>query len=432
MGKVIKAFFCFILCLVLTASLLASACILGLTHMMNEENVDDLLKGITPSANVFGYERAQSDEKISFGDALREKLPLQNVSLLSIYGDSARSATEAGIQAIEEYVTDESAIVHFTQMAELFTEAYIDDAKETGKLNGTIAYKNIKGERVRVSREAYARELVLERVETDLKMLAKDGTGFGRLTLDGEKTICYTALAGEKAAEAENAIYSSLEALYDGMYKEYLKGLLHYFLTGEDVSQNGSRFVHTEDDIYNLFVTVANGQGIGGSALDDPGVKEEIADQAKDYVLPRLSKMVSIPYSSWISDEAMNDMKLTRIFNKVDPNVLLGIVCGGILLLMIIIGGKMGLGFGSFSALLAGAAMMVIPFFRQRSLDRLGAVLPKEIVDLGIIEPCMDQLLGYLTKYGLYCVAAGRVLLVLRLFAQQKKKKKSDAETAAL
>ena len=44
MRKFISGLFCFLLCIILTASLVASACVLGLTQMLEEENLDDIRK----------------------------------------------------------------------------------------------------------------------------------------------------------------------------------------------------------------------------------------------------------------------------------------------------------------------------------------------------------------------------------------------------
>lgn len=417
MGKFIRGFFCLILCFVLAASLIASVCLLSLTNMLEEENVDDILKNVSVSDKVFEFEKAEADQEISFGDALRENLPLQNVSLISIYGDSARNATEAGIQAIEEYVASESAITDFGKMAAVFTEAYVANAKEAGKLIGSITYKNIKGERERVAREDYARELVLDRVETDLKAVAESGTAFGKLSLNGKDVICYTARAGKEAAEVENAVYTSIESWYDQLYREYFKGLLNYIVRGDESNGvNGYNF--TDGDIANLFITVANNNGIGGKDLDDASAKAEISKQIKDYILPRMKKVISYPYSSWIDDGVVTGMKVTRTIFNMDPRIPLGILCGGLLILMILIGRKMGLGFGCFSALLAGVALLIAPFFRQRALDQMSTELPQEILDLGVNETVVDQLLSFMSRYGFYCLALAGILLLLRLIVQ--------------
>ncbi|MBR3125539.1 MAG: hypothetical protein IKF42_09040, partial [Mogibacterium sp.] len=67
------------------------------------------------------------------------------------------------------------------------------------------------------------------------------------------------------------------------------------------------------------------------------------------------------------------------------------------------------------------------PLFRQRTLDELNTNLPQEILDLGITETVLDQFMGFITKYGLYCLALGGVLLVLRLIAQLFSKRKNAA-----
>ena len=94
---------------------------------------------------------------------------------------------------------------------------------------------------------------------------------------------------------------------------------------------------------------------------------------------------------------------------------------------MVLIGGKTGLGFSCFSAFLASAAMLVAPLFRQRTLDELNKNLPQEMLDLGITETVLDQFLGFVAKYGLYCLAIGGILLVLRLIVQLISKKKNAA-----
>ena len=416
MRKFISGFFCLILCIVLTASLVSSACVLGLTQMLEEDNLDDILKAVSPSTKVFGYERAESEERISFGDALRANLPLQNVSLLNLYSDVARTLTEAGIEAIEGYVATESAIKDFSKLADAFTEGYIAKGKEMGVLSGYVTYRSMYGIE-REPKEEYARQTIQKRVENDIKQLAEDETVFGKLSLDGENVICYTPLAGEKAAEAENAIYTSVETWYDGMYREYIKGILNYILKGED-DLSGKGKIVSEDDIANLFITVANNNGIGGKDLESPAAKQEISKQIKDYVLPRLQHVISNPYSAWVDDGVVTGMRVTRTIFNMDPRIPLGILCGGILILMILIGRKMGLGFGCFSAFLASAVMLAAPLFRQRTMDELNKNLPQEILDLGITETVLDQFMGFMTKYGLYCLALAGILLVIRLIVQ--------------
>ena len=61
------------------------------------------------------------------------------------------------------------------------------------------------------------------------------------------------------------------------------------------------------------------------------------------------------------------------------------------------------------------AALFAAPLFRQRSLDQMYRDLPQGIQDLGIIETVLDQLLGHLSRYGLYCLEAGGILLLLRI-----------------
>ena len=426
MVKVIRSFFCFLLSFVLIASLVASACVLGLTQMLEEENVDDILKTVSPGRKVMEYTRAESDRDISFGDALKEYLPLQTISLLSIYGDTARELTDAGIEAVEEYVASESAVKDFSKLAEVFTEGYIEKGKETGHLNGSIRYRSMYGWE-RDSRDSYARMTMLNRVEADLKKLAEEGTGFGKVTLNGRDVICYTPLAGKKAAEAENAVYVSLEEWYDGMYRDYCKGLLNYIFKGEDCL-GGEGISVTEEDVSDLFITIVNNHGIGGSALEDASTKEEISKQIKDYVLPRIRKTISAPYSAWIDDGIVTGLKVTRTVFSMDPRIPLAVLCGGLLLIMLLIGGKIGLGFGCFSALLAGLALYAVPFFRQRALDELYRNLPQGIQDMGITETVLDQLLGHLSRYGLYCLVAAGVLLVLRLIvgAFSGRKEKSN------
>lgn len=413
MGKVIRGFFCLILCLILIASLVASFCVLGLTQMLDEENIDGILKNVSLGGKVMEYTKTEADRDISFGDALKEYMPLQTISLLGIYGDNARALTDAGIDAVVEYTASESAVIEFSKLAEVFTEGYIEKGKETGQIKGNIRYKSMYGWETD-SRESYTRMTILKRVETDLKKLAEDGTGFGRLTLNGKDTICYTALAGRRAAEAENAVYSSLEEWYDGMYRDYCKGLVNYILKGED-GLEGKGVDISEKDVTDLFITVANNYGIGGSALDEASTKEEISKQIKNHVLPRIRKTISAPYSAWVDDDIVTGLKVTRTIFSMDPRIPLGVLCGGLLVIMLLIGGKMGLGFGSFSALIAGAALFAAPLFRQRSLDQMYRDLPQGIQDLGIIETVLDQLLGHLSRYGLYCLEAGGILLLLRI-----------------
>ena len=425
MRKFIRGFFCFLLCIVLTASLIASACVLGLTYMLEEENLDDILKSISPSSKVFGYERAEADQEISFGDALREYLPIQNVSLLNLYSDVARTLTDAGIEALEEHVSTESAVNDFSRLAKVFTDGYIEKGKELGVLSGYVTYRSMYGIE-RDPKDVYARDTIQKRVENDIKQLAVDGMAFGKLSLDGENVICYTPLAGKKAAETENAIYTSVETWYDGLYREYIKGILNYILKGEDDLAGKGRIV-SEEDVTNLFITVANNNGIGGKDLETPAAKQEIAKQIKDYVIPRLKHVISHPYSAWVDDGVVTGMRVTRTIFNMDPRIPLGILCGGILILMVLIGGKTGLGFSCFSAFLASAAMLVAPLFRQRTLDELNKNLPQEMLDLGITETVLDQFLGFVAKYGLYCLAIGGILLVLRLIVQLISKKKNAA-----
>ena len=131
-----------------------------------------------------------------------------------------------------------------------------------------------------------------------------------------------------------------------------------------------------------------------------------------------MKKVISYPYSSWIDDGVVTGMKVTRTIFNMDPRIPLGILCGGLLILMILIGRKMGLGFGCFSALLAGVALLIAPFFRQRALDQMSTELPQEILDLGVNETVVDQLLSFMSRYGFYCLALAGILLVLRLIVQ--------------
>ena len=429
MGKIIRAFFCLILCLLLTASLVASVCVLGVSQMLDEENVTDILKNVSVGEKVLGYKKAEEDREMSVGDALREHYVPQNISLLFIYGDVAQELTDAGIQGIEEYLASETDIVihDFSKLADAFVEAYFKKAKETGILNGHVR----KNGADLGPKEAYAREAVPERVLSTIDELVSEGTVFGRMSLNGKDAIFYTATAGREAAEAENAVYTSLENWYDQMYREYAKGLLYYVLRGEENADN-KVFSISEEDIADLFIKIAEQNGISSENLESPDAKEEISRQINEYVLPRMRQVISDPYSTWVDDSVVPVMKVARIFLNMDLRIPLGILCGGLLLLMILIGRKMGLGFGCFSALLASAALLIAPFYKQHSLDQLSKVLPDEIQDLGITETVLDQILSFMSKYGLYCLALAGILLVLRLIAQLFTKKKSEPETEAV
>ena len=423
MTKFIKGFFCLLLCLVLTVSVVASACVLGLKQMLKEENIDDVLKSVSVSSKVLGYKKAEEDRDMSVGDALRESFPPQNISKLNIFGDVARELTEAGIQGVEECVASKSVIDDFSELSEAFTEAYITKGKETGTLSGRVRYYGIEKE----TKEYYARQAVPNYAETNLKQLAAEGKVFGRLSLNGKDTIFYTANAGRKAAETENAVYTSLETMYDRIYREYVKGLADYVIKGDEGAFTEGYNV-AEEDISDLFVSVASANGIGEEYLDSPEAKEEISKQINNYVLPRMKHVISYPYRTWIDDNALARIKAIRPLFNTDLRIPAGILCGLLLILMIVVGGKMGLGFGCVSALSASAVLLAAPFFRQRGLDELYRILPEEIQDMGITETVLDQLLGYMSKYGLYCLAAAGFLLVLRLTAQLFTGKKSGPD----
>lgn len=422
MGKFIRGFFCFLLCIILTASLVASVCVLGLTQMLEEENIDDILKNVSTGEKVLGYEKAESDEELSFGDALREYFPPQNLSKLYIFGDVASELTYAGIQGVVDCIGSDNVITDFSKLSDAFVEAYIAKGKETGVLSGRVRYYGVEKE----TKEYYARQAVPGWAETNLKQLAEEGKISGRLSLNGKDVILYTVSAGKKAADIENSVYSSLETRYDLMYREYLKGLVYYVLRGEEGA--GSKdYDITEEEITDMFITSAKDSGVGEEYLESPEVKEEISKQINSYVLPRMRRVISEPYSTWVDDGIMSVMKTVRPFLEMDVRIPLGILCGGLLFLMILIGGKMGFGFGCISALLASLVLMAAPFYRQRSLDQLYRDLPQEIQDLGITETVADQILGFMSRYGLYCLAVAGVLLVLRLIAQLTANKKSEA-----
>ena len=412
--KVIRAFFSFILCLLLIGAIVATASLMTLQQVTSEETVDRILSGVSLGEKVFGYEKASDDRDITFEEALREELPLQTVQLVNVYGDVARQATDAGIAGIVRYAGIESAVTeeYCPTMAMMFTEEYIRYLSENEKLRGTVNYKNIKGIRVWETKEGYVREVVTERVEKELRKLFEEGAVFGKMTLDGQTPVFRTALSGKEASEAENEVYTALEDWYDNAYRSYLKGLLYYCLREGQPETVG---LLSEEDIRDLFLSVAQKHGVRGLALEDQNTLDEIGNQARSYVIPAETPILSVPYSSIVGNESDPALVWTRRVAKADPLIVGGAVCLFLLVLMLLIGRRAGVFFAGFACLLTGAALWLSPMLQQKTTAEAAKYIPLHLVENGILDNVIDLFINGFRVYGQYLLAAGGVFLLLWL-----------------
>lgn len=410
--KVIRAFFSFVLCLVLIGALAATASLMTIQQITAEETVDSVLSGVSLGEKVFGYEKASDDRAISFEEALKKELPVQNVTLINIYSVLARQATDAGIRSVAEYAEAETAVTDYAAMADVFTEAYVQFLKENGYLKGSISHTKLGGGRVWTTRENYARETVRDRVEADLKKVAEEGTAFGKMTLDGQTPIIRTALSGKDASEAENDVYSALENWYDNAYRSYLKGLLSYCL--KDGTPRTVDLM-SEEEIRDLFISAALRHGVRGSALEDQNVLDEIGNQARSYVIPAEKTFLSVPYSSIVGDDTEPALVWTRRVASFDPLIIGGAVCLFLLLLMLLIGRRAGVFFAGFACLLTGAALWLSPMLQRRTNAEAAAYVPLHLVENGILDSVIDLFISGIRVYGQYLIAAGGVFLLLWL-----------------
>ncbi len=414
MMRVIRAIFSFILCLVLIGSLVATVSLMTVQQITSEETVDRILSGVSPGEKVFGYEKAADDRAITFEEALREELPLQTVQLANVYSDVARQATDAGIAGIVRYTGDESAVTekNCSAMALAFTEEYIRYLSENGKLRGTVNYKNITGFRVWESKEKYARQVVLDRVEKDLKKIFEEGATFGKMTLDGQTPVFRTALSGKAASDAENEVYTALEGWYDNAYRSYLKGLLFYCLKE---GQPEKVPLLSEEDVRDLFLSAAQKHGVKGPLLEDQKILDEIGSQARSYVLPAESPVLSVPYSSIVGNETEPALIWTRRVAAADPLIVGGAVCLLILLLMLLIGRRAGVFFAGFACLLTGAALWLSPMLQKKAHAEAASYIPLHLTENGILDSVIDLFISGIRVYGQYLIAAGGAFLLLWL-----------------
>ena len=428
--KVIRFLFSMILYVVLTAALLASVCLLALKQVTTEENVDRVLSEISTGEKALAFGKVNADEDLSFEDALKKYLPVQNATAISIYGDTARQATDAGIAAIADYTGGETAFTDFSEMADVFMDGYIGWLNENGKLRGSVSYMTQQYGRLWSTKERYCRDTVRDRLENDLKKIAEDGTAFGQLTLDGTTPIFYTALSRKQNADAQNAVYAALEKWYDESYRSYVKGLLNYCLKGGNVTGVA---VLTKEEILDLFLSETGKNGVRGSLLSDERIRSEILRQAEESIVPRLKPAISVPYAALVGADDDPALVWTRRVFAIEPLIPCAALCGFLLLLLLLIGHRPGVFFGALSALTSACALLALPLFRSRAFTEAAPFIPAHLTENGIPEKAADLFLGSVKVYIPYLLIGGGALLLIWLIClaisgiPKKKEKQTQA-----
>ena len=411
--KVLKWIMCFVLCLLLTASLFVTTILFAAKQVTGEEEMNKLLSWVTVGERVLGYEKAEGDGAVALDDAVRDNLGIQNVTAIGIYADNAQYATMAGLDAIKTYVSVNPVFLDFSDMASAFTEGYIAYLKEySDLLDGRISYINIQRQRVTETKETYTRNALLKRVEEQLEKLATEGKAFGKFSLDGENVICYTGLAGDDAANAENALYFALEGRYDETFREYLRGLIGYLLKSKDQQMPS---LMTEDDVVDLFVAVAKEHGLDGPLLTDSSITEKVRKQARSYVLPAMRETVEVPYAKWFDPASDEALAWVRRIAAIEPLIPGGLLCLFLLFLLVLIGGRTGVGFGSTACLLSGALVLGFRFTKAKALAGMKTILPSFFEEYEVFFPndVVNAPYGKSDVYGLYILGAGVFLLAV-------------------
>ena len=171
----------------------------------------------------------------------------------------------------------------------------------------------------------------------------------------------------------------------------------------------------TEDDVVDLFVAVAKEYGLDGPLLTDSKVTEKVRKQARSYVLPAMRETVEIPYAKWFDPASDEALAWVRRIAAIEPLIPGGLLCLFLLFLLVLIGGRTGVGFGSTACLLSGALVLGFRFTKAKALAGMKTILPSFFEEYEVFFPndIVNALYGKFDVYGLYILGAGAFLLAV-------------------